>query len=496
MSENKDSYKQIFKATSIFGGVQVFNIFIAILRSKIIAIFLGPIGMGLVSIFTSSIALITGLTNFGLGTSAVKNVAAAAGSGDQKKLSEIVAVFRRLVWITGVTGLIFTIIIAPWLSEIAFGNKKYTIDFILISVTLLLTQINAGQNVILQGIRKIQYMAKASMLGALAGLLISYPLYYFYRQQGILPAIILTSVSTLLLSWYYANKVKIPKVKVEKTIFKIEGRQMLKMGFLISMSNLITIGSAYIVRIFISNNGGLVDVGLFTAGFAIIGTYAGMVFTAMGTDYYPRLAIAAHDNLKCKQEINQQAEIALLILSPFLVILLVFVKWGIILLYSKEFLGVVNMIHWATLGIFFQALSWSIAYVFLAKSASKVYFWNELITTIYMLALNILGYYFFGLSGLGISFFAGYFFYFIQMFTVSKRLYGFSLDKNTVRIFLVQFLVAITSFCCVQLLSNSLAYSIGGILIIFSSLYSWKELNKRINLKQIVIKKLSYKSNS
>jgi len=32
------SYKQIVKATSLFGGVKVFNIIIAIIRSKFIAV--------------------------------------------------------------------------------------------------------------------------------------------------------------------------------------------------------------------------------------------------------------------------------------------------------------------------------------------------------------------------------------------------------------------------------------------------------------------------
>ncbi len=404
MPEDNNSYKQILKATSIFGGVQVFNILMSVLRSKAIAILLGTSGMGLVSLFTSTLGLITGITNFGLGTSAVKNVAAAASSGDKEKLSKTVAVFRRLVWMTGGLGFILTLVLAPWLSKIAFGNNQYTMAFMALSVTLLITQIGSGQNVILQGLRKLQYLAKASAYGALSGLIISLPLYYFFKNEGIVPAIILTSISALLLSWFYAGKIKIRPALVEKSVFKSEGKEMLKMGFLISMSNLITIGSAYVVRVFISNSGGLEDVGLFTAGFAIIGTYAGMVFTAMGTDYYPRLSSVANDNLKCQQEINQQAEIALLILSPFLIILLVFVQWGVVLLYSKQFLGVVNMIHWATLGIFFQALSWSIAFVLLAKGASRIYFRNELIANVYMLALNISGYYYFGLTGLGISF--------------------------------------------------------------------------------------------
>jgi len=45
MSEQPNSYKQIVKATSLFGGVQVFNIIISIIRSKFIAVLLGPTGM-------------------------------------------------------------------------------------------------------------------------------------------------------------------------------------------------------------------------------------------------------------------------------------------------------------------------------------------------------------------------------------------------------------------------------------------------------------------
>src|SRR6185312_6783770 len=312
-------------------------------------------------------------------------------TGDEEKLNKTVAVFRRLVWITGGLGFVITLVFAPWLSEMAFGNKDYSIDFMLISVTLLFVQISSGQNVILQGMRKVKYLAKANILGSIGGLLISIPLYYFWAQKGIVPAIILSSLSYLLLSWYFANKIKIPKVAVDKTIIKTEGREMLKMGFLIGLAGLMTLGSSYIVRIFISHRGGLADVGLFGAGFAIIGKYTGLIFTAMGKDYYPRLSIVSHDNVKCKQEVNQQAEIAILILAPMLTTFLVFIHWAVVLLYSKRFLGVVDMIHWATLGIFFQALSWSLGYVLLAKGASKSFFWNELIACLYMLGLNLLG---------------------------------------------------------------------------------------------------------
>jgi O-antigen/teichoic acid export membrane protein len=486
MSEEKNSYKQIFKATSIFGGVQVFNILIAIVRSKFVAILLGPTGMGIVGILMSNTAFITSLTSFGLSTSAVKNIAAAHSSGDDEKLGKVVATFQKLVWATGLLGFVVTLILAPWLSKLAFGNSNYTIAFMLISVTLFFGQLSAGQTVILRGMRKIQYMAKSSMFGALIGLFTSIPLYYFFGEKGIVPAIIITSITALLLTWYFSNKINIPKYKTDKELILTEGKEMLKMGFLISLSGLVSTGTTFLERIFINNYGSVGDVGLYVAGFSLIGTYVGMVFTAMSTDYYPRLVAVANDNDKCAQEVNQQAEIALLILAPILVFFLIFVKWAIVLLYSHEFVLVTSMVQWAALGIFFKAASWAMSIIFLAKSESKAYFWNEVTANIYLLVLNITGYYFWGLTGLGVSFLIAYFLYFAQVFITVNRLYSFKFSKSFIKIFIMQFSLAVLCFIIVNQLSGIITYLIGSIVIVMSVAISWKEMNKRVHLNATI----------
>src|SRR5512145_1933677 len=129
MSEQVASYRQIMKATSLFGGVQVFNIILSIIRSKFIAVLLGPAGMGISGLLTSATGLISSLTNFGLTTSAVKDVATANASGHQMRISIIVTVLRRLVWITGTLGALITLIFSPWLSQYTFGNSSFTIAF-------------------------------------------------------------------------------------------------------------------------------------------------------------------------------------------------------------------------------------------------------------------------------------------------------------------------------------------------------------------------------
>ena len=486
MQEHKASYRDIMKATSLFGGVQVFNIIIAIIRSKIIAVFLGPAGMGILGLLTSTAGLVGSLTNFGLGTSAIRDIAAANESGDQNRINKVVTVFRRLVWITGLLGAVTTFIAAPWLSRLTFGNNDYTLAFMWLSCSLLFNQLVSGQNVLMQGMRKLKYLAKANMLGSLIGLVISVPLYYYYRVDGIVPAIILTALFLLGITWYFARKIKIERAEVtpDETIF--EGKEMLKMGFMLSLSGLITTGASYIVRVFIGNTGSLEDVGLYNAGFAIIGTYVGLVFTAMSTDYYPRLSGVAHDNKKAILLINQQAEIALLILAPILAVFLIFINWAVILLYSAEFTPVNGLVQWAALGMYFKAASWSIAFILLAKGNSKLFFLNELIVDIYMIGLNLLGYHFYGLDGLGISFLISYALYFLQVFMLAKYKYEFRFSTHFYKIFGIQLALGILCFVITMFVSAPIAYILGLPFILISVWYSFKELDKRMDLKGIV----------
>jgi len=483
--KDKESYRQIMKATSMFGGVQVFLILIRVIRSKFIAILLGPTGMGIAGLLSSSTGLIAGLTNFGLGTSAVKDISAAHGSGNETRVSTVATVIRRLVWITGLLGAFLTLVFSSWLSELTFGNEEYTFAFIWISITLLLNQISTGQSVLLRGMRKIRYMAQASTIGSVLGLITTIPLYYFYGINGIVPGIIVTSVTSLLLTWYYSNKIVVKPVYVSKARTIAEGKGMLKMGFMISLSSLIAIGASYIVRIFISNTGGIDQVGLYNAGFAIINSYVGMIFTAMTTDYFPRLAAVAKSNEQSKLVINQQAEIALLILAPVIMIFLVFINWVVIILYSTKFIAINDMIIWAIMGIFFKAASWTIAFIFLAKGATKMFFWNELIFNIYLLSFNLVGYYFWGLAGLGISFMVAYIIYLIQVYVVANKYYDFSFSIGFYKIFILQLMLAIGCLSLVKLLGDPYSYIFGSLIIIISSLYAYKELDKRMDIKSI-----------
>ncbi|WP_228420682.1 O-antigen translocase [Chryseobacterium lacus] len=474
------------KATSIFGGVQVFNILIQIIRSKVVAVLLGPTGIGILGLLQTTVALIGAATNFGLGTSAVRDISAQHASGDQDKVKEILSVFRMLALGTGILGMLVTLVLSPWLSQITFGNEEFTWAFRVLSITLLVSQLAAAQTAILQGLRRIQLMAKASIYSSALGLLITLPFYYFFSIKGIVPALLLTSGVIFSVQFFYVKKVNISTYWLPYRKAIRLGKPMLKLGFMLSLSGIIVVASSYLVRVFIVRYGNLSEAGLYNAGFSIITVYVGMVFTAMSTDYFPRLSAVNMEMEKYNELINQQSETAFLILSPLICVFLIFINWAIILLYSNQFLPITEMVHYAILGIYFKALSWSMAFLILAKGDSKAFFWNELVANLYLLMFNCAGYYWDGLRGLGLSFLIGYLLYFLQIYFFIKFKYNFSYNKKMAIIFLMQLPLGIICFFVYYCLQGLWMYILGSFLIFISGGFSFYEMNKSMNLVQSI----------
>ncbi len=486
MNENQSSYRQIMKATSLFGGVQFFQILIQIVKSKIIAILLGTNGVGILGLLNATIELISRIANFGLSMSGVKEIAGANSSENTGQIAVTATIIRRLVWITGLFGTISMLILSRWLSEITFGNTDYTLAFIWISITLLINQLSAGQLLVLQGMRKLRYLANANMLGTFLGLIFTVPLYFFWGIDGIVPGIIITSVITMLISLVYSRKVKIEKVQIDSKTALQESKRILFMGFMLSLSGLVSQGANYGIRIFISHFGGIDQVGLYTAGFVIINSYVGLVFSAMATDYYPRLSAVAESNQQCKNIINQQAEIAILILSPILNLFIIFINALILLLYSHNFLPMKEMMIWAAMGMFFKAASWSISFIMIAKGRTKLFFLNELVTNSYLLGLSVLFYHWWGLKGVGIAFLISYAIYLVQLGLLSKSKFDFSFNGSFILIFFKHLIIAGVSIIAVIFLPSHFHLIIGIPMVALSAFLSYKDLDRRINLKNLI----------
>ena len=196
------NYKEGLKGTSIFGSVGIFNIIITVIKSKLIAVFLGPEGMGILGLFNSATNLILSISNLGLRTSAVKDISEANATGDINTISRVAYVFKRLVWLTGWLGTGLFILVSPFISKSSFGNYDYIPQLILLSFFLLFSQLLDGTNVLMQGTRRLKDLAFSNLLGSFISLICVVPLYYFWGIGSIAPTIVLGIFISLIFLFF------------------------------------------------------------------------------------------------------------------------------------------------------------------------------------------------------------------------------------------------------------------------------------------------------
>ncbi|HMO33815.1 MAG TPA: O-antigen translocase [Lacibacter sp.] len=483
--EKTNSYKQIIKATGIFGGVQVFNILLTIIRSKVVAVLLGTAGVGLMGMFSATTSLIASISNLGIGFSAVRTVSEAAATDNRSLISRTIITLRRWAVLTGLGGALITLVLAPQLSAWTFGNDTYTWAFVWLSATLFFQALTSGELALLQGMRRLQHLAKANVMGSVCGLLVSLPLYYWLGVEGIVPALIATAAITLLLAWLFSRNIPYQREPYTYRESLRNGVDMVKLGSVVMITGFAASGIMYLIRTYIGRTGGLEEVGLYAAAWAILNGYVDMIFTAMGTDYFPRLSAVHSDNKVMNRLVNEQAEIALLILGPILILMLPTLPLIIRILLTKEFLPVKDLIQWALIGMLFKAIAWSVAFTMLAKGDRKMFFISELSSNLFTLGATLLCYHYLGLEGIGIAFLLSYTLYTVLVLFIARNKYQFRLQAPLLRIFLVQLACTTAAFLVAWKLEPVYNYTLTPLVFLLAGAYSLRELNQRIQLSTL-----------
>lgn len=480
---NSDAnFKDSFKATILFTGVQIYQIAVRIIRSKFIAMLLGPGGMGITSLLRSTTDLVGATTNLGLRTSGVKSVAAARVANDAERLEKTMAVLRRLILITGIVGTLVCAVLSPVWSEQSFGNSDYIWSFVAVSLIILIDQVNQGELALLQGLQQRRMLAKANVIGQTLGLFLTVPLYYVWGVKAIVAVFVLSSLLTLCITSYFVRKLKVRRVHVTFTETVSIGREMVKLGLLLSVQHLFSQGAVYLVRNYVSQTGGLEQVGLYSAGTTIVNLYLSLVFTAMATDYFPRLA-ATKSIGSMNDAIRSQAEIALLMFAPIIVAFIVFIKPVIVILYSDKFLPTEAMLYWAISGTLVKSMAWSLSYSLLAKASAKVFFFNEVFSILYSFAFNMLGYRYFGLAGFGMSILVSYTLYFIQMHLSVTHYFHFSFGRKIWLLFVLLNIFVVIALMVKIILAPVYGYVLGSLMLILATVFAFRELDKKLDIK-------------
>ena len=489
------TYGHVLKYTGLFGGVQVLTMLVALVRNKIAALLLGPSGMAIVALLNNAVSLINQGTNFGISFSAVKHVAELSEASDREELEDYVHTVRLWSLITALLGLLVCFGLSPVLSRWTLENPRYTRTFMLLSLMVAMLAVTGGEIAILKGTKQLKRVAIVSALTGVSTLVVCCPLYYFYRTDGIAPALVLSQAAVLGVHLAFSTKVFPWRIRWSRIVPSLrKGKPMLLLGLAFIVAGIFGKGSEYLIRTLILHFGDLDDVGFYSTGYALTVGYTSLVFMAIEADFFPRLSACKGDIARQNQTINQQIEVCLLLITPILIAVALFMPTIIRVLYSREFYCAVPMAVCATFYMFFKSLTLPVAYLPLAKGDSLMYMGTELVYDIFVAAAIPLSFLYAGLKGAGLALSLAGLLYLLLIHIVYRRRYSYQFDKEPLRIYLFQFVLLCAGVGAALSGSRLLHWVAGLPLLAISLLISFHILRKKDALGHLPIRFLRRRS--
>jgi enterobacterial common antigen flippase len=475
-----NTYSQIIRSSSIIGGAQGINYLVGMVRTKLVAVLLGPSGIGLVGLYTSTTGMLSTVSALGIGSSGVREVAEAYGSGVDERVASTAIALRRACWITGLFGWILSVLLAYPLSYWAFESSGHAPAIAVLGATILLGALSSAQTAILQGTRRIGDLAKLNIISVLAGSVIAVGLYALLRERGIIPVLIATSAINLAFSWWFARRIKTAAVEQSWTETAQHIRRLVSLGVAFMWSGLLAAVVALAIRAVIVRELGLDANGIYQAAWGISGMFAGFVLGAMVADFYPRLTGVAHDHIQVNQLVNEQTEIGVLLTLPGLMATLSFAPWVIRLFYSEKFVSGETLLPWFVLGIFGQVVSWPLGIILIAKGAKGWYAFAESSASILKLLFSLILLYQIGLQGTAIAYPLLYSVYTAIVFFICRGLTDFSWTTATIRLLIISGTLIIIAFGATVFLPKALGVGAGAVLTALTSFYSLASILRRL----------------
>lgn len=391
---SKTTYDHVLKYTGIFGGVQVLKILVSVLRNKLASVLLGPVGMGLNAINLSIAELVNSLSNFGLQFSSVRNISELYEKDDDQAVRNYVCVIRTWSFWAALVGALLCVTLPVWLSA-AFGGiswffsacfgvlpdseivthvQDHRFDAVLLGLMVFALPIEASECSLLKGIRKLKILSLIEVLGAVSTLFCTIPLYYFLGYRGIVLALILSSWSLALIHLYFSTRFYRWRIRPFDLRVIRDGLGLIRLGIPYMLAGIVGAVSSFVVLGFLEGAG---EIGLYKAGYGLMVGYAGMVFVAVEADYFPRLSATHQDVQKSNVIVNQQIDVCVLLMTPLLILMALFMPRLIHLLYSSQFIAIAPMAVCSVYYMFFKAITLPVAYLPLAKGRSMLYLCME-----------------------------------------------------------------------------------------------------------------------
>lgn len=391
----------------------------ALVINKALAVYVGPSGLAMIGQFQSFSQFAVAIAQAGLNTGVTKYT--AEYGKDDVRIPLLFSTASKICLFSSMLIGSLIIILSEHSSQYVFKSSSYQYIFVIFGLTIVLFVINNLLLSILNGLKEIKIWFMISVVQSSYGLVITTLLIVFLGVEGGLIALV-TNQSVVLLVLILKIK-NHPQIRFEnfKSPFSVSEAKKLAGYSAMALTSAATVPlSHFLIRDYIGETLGFVDVGYWQGMWYISSMYLMMITTVLSIYYLPKLS-----EITGVKEVRDELCRGYVIILPVVIAMstaVFFIKDHIILLlFSAEFNPMRELFFWQLVGDVAKVASFLFGYILVARAMVKVYVVTEIIFSISFFALSVYFVQRFGLVGMSYSFALNYFLHLMVMAFVTRK---------------------------------------------------------------------------
>lgn len=409
---------------SLFAGIESLTMLCSLIRAKFISVWIGAMGVGLNAVLVQTSGLFAMFFQYGLRNAGVKEMSAS-----KENFANVFAGIRRLGIAGGLSGAALCVLLSWPVSYAAFGNGSYAWQIALLAPSVFFGAVSSGEFAAMQALGRLGRIARASVCSVISSTIVSLPMFYFMGVDSLVWVVDIFFAFSAFWAWIYRVRDFRRGTAHVRHILR-EYAPLIKLALWLTASYFISALCAYVFTLWLNCNASTEALGLYQAGFTVLNSYMGVIFSALALEFYPRLSRTRGITRRIRPIVSEQTSLITLTSFPAALLLIVFADIVIRLLYSGEFTAIVPMVRLGAPGVVARAFSYCLAYVMLAKGDGRVFMVTELTSGLVSVMLNILLFSFMGYEGLGIAYTVWYMVYAAMMMLICARRYNMKLPAS------------------------------------------------------------------
>ncbi|MBF2708381.1 O-antigen translocase [Flavobacterium soyangense] len=373
----KITQTNLFKITSLNSLSIVLRLFIGLITSKVLAIFVGPSGLALLGNFRNFVGSFETVSTLGFQNGIVKYVAESKEKETELKKYVSTIIISISIASLLLSGFLFSF--PDFCDELIFGfDFKYSFIFKAFAIALPWYALSLVLVSIINGLGKFKKVIYINLIGNFIGLFVSVFFVSKFQITGALLSIIITPSLLFFVSFYYTNKELSLFNLIRFRFFDFKIIKNLSHYFLMALVSGVIGSVVYIaIRKNIISNIGIQQAGYWEAISKISSYYLLFVSSILTLYFLPKLAVA-----KNNQETKKIFRGFYKTVLPIFIITLTVIYFSrffiIKLLFTKEFLPVSTLFFWQLLGDVLKVASLILGYQFFAKKMTIAFIISEL----------------------------------------------------------------------------------------------------------------------